>query len=684
MIQALQIALCSLPVVLAALVTLYPSLSFVRRAFSLSRKGLKCFVRGLGVATLIDLCARAIELETWQTDDGLFSRSKKLQLCFEKPEWASYNFFGGRMCEWSLHYATGSVTGQSVLFIIQAVLAIILVVGQWHPRKIAFALYILTDSLHNFVRLSHGGVGAGFINMALFWAWQLPLPVSPVSKKTLSKDREDNDKDDHEQLDAHEQPIFTPATCGFVLSICMIYWDCVIARLENPTESAWLDGSALIRALLLSRYRTARWFVFKLENVPAVVFQVGTYISLFMEMICPFALLIPGHPRTMAVISLACLFLGIFMLMALGADTLLCSVTLLPFLFSERLIFITATKQKQESSSDFNSEQPRHRRRSNKSTPSKKTHRHRSRRSTTPLPSSSPIRKIRSDDGNNKRTSFTAVLLLACSTTFALFSLWINVATHVCSSSVTVGKLVPGCDALQEKNGWLSLLWASPLSHGPWQMFSGIEKYPDWRMLSLVSDGAFNNKDGVYLAPKVPDECTQPGVDDGLTCLLNIEGVRNVAAAASNGADGQHRMTIGEHILRTNDVPSRDSFASFWWQDFWETVYFLDGGVLESYYMSADFHCRQSRATTNLAMAAENAAVKVQDVRRYYFILMLQKGSSDQPADWTSDWIFTSCECGKCGKEDQHSRVNVEGLPYSRMNKYLGSKLQELYSYKHK
>ena len=566
------------------------------------------------------------------------------------------------MCEWSLHYATGSMVGQSVLLAIHAVLAMLLIVGQRHPRKIAFALYILTDSLHNFVRLSHGGVGPGFLSMALFWAWQLPLPV-------------DKDKDDLEL--EHEQPIFTPATCGFVLSICMVYWDCVIARLEHPTDSAWLDGSALIRALLLSRFRTARWFVFKLEYVPVFLFQVGTYFALLLEIICPVALLIPGRPRTIAVISLACLFLGIFLLMALGADTLLCSVTLLPFLFSERFIF-TATKQKKrkESSIDFNSERPRRRRSrsSNKSTPSKTPHHHRSRRSTTPLPSS-PSPRLRKIRNNNKRPSSFTALLLTCSTTFALFSLWLNVATHVCSSSVTVGKLVPGCDALQEKNGWLSLLWASPFSHGPWQMFSGIEKYPDWRMLSLVSDGGGggNNEDGSYLAPTVPDECTQPGVDDGLACLLNIGGVRNVAADAKNdgAADGQNIMTIGQHILRTDDVPSRDSFASFWWQDFWETVYFLDGGMLESYYMSADFHCRQSRATKN----------KQDVVQRYYFILMLQKGNpSGDAADWTCDWTFTSCECGKCGKDDQHSRVNVEGLPYSRMNKFLGSKLQELYS----
>ena len=80
MIQLLQITLCSLPVILAALVTLYPSFSFVRRAFSLSRKGLNQFRIGLGVATLIDIYARANELETWHTDDGLFSRSKKWQI----------------------------------------------------------------------------------------------------------------------------------------------------------------------------------------------------------------------------------------------------------------------------------------------------------------------------------------------------------------------------------------------------------------------------------------------------------------------------------------------------------------------------------------------------------------------------------------------------------------------------
>ena len=44
--------------------------------------------------------SRAAELETWHADDGIFSRRKKLQLCLEdRKEWATTDFFGGRMCE---------------------------------------------------------------------------------------------------------------------------------------------------------------------------------------------------------------------------------------------------------------------------------------------------------------------------------------------------------------------------------------------------------------------------------------------------------------------------------------------------------------------------------------------------------------------------------------------------------
>ena len=188
---------------------------------------------------------------------------------------------------------------------------------------------------------------------------------------------------------------------------------------------------------------------------------------------------------------------------------------------------------------------------------------------------------------------------------------------------------MPGCQASVERGGWLPRLWASPLSHGPWKMFSGIENYRDWRLLSLMSDGS----DAVTVAP---DTCLSEE-EQGLNCLLNIGGLINLGAPASHG--NNQSGTIGDHIARTNKVPAQDSFASFWWQDFWETVYFLDGGLEEAYVMAADFHCRQR-------LAAASASD-----RRYYFVLMVQKGDpKGDPLQWTSDWAILSCKCGLCGK----------------------------------
>ena len=546
MVVTIQGVLLFVPVFLALLITTVVSTSsslstavspYIRHAFSLSRRGLSWFRVACGFAILLDIATRFTEIDVWNSDDGLVSREKKLQLCSQEsrsrsgqPPWAT-------TCNWSIHMATGSHTGQTLLLLIHSTLAIMLIIG-WRARETALILYLYTESLHNFARFSTGGVGDDFLKVSLFWAWQLPIEVNEGwrSRRREEKVSSSNYQDHTVHVD---EMVFTPATCCFVLTICIIYWDCVVARMDHPTHSAWLDGTALRRAVTLSRYRTANYYVIHLDNIPIWLFQIGTWGALFMEAICPFLLLTRGKYRNFAVTCFATLFLGIYVLMDLGQYSFLCSISLVPFLFSYsdgdcdggggggddsdgddgKKKATAATTQKKKVSTRAKSK---------------------GRKSSKKKEVISPAKKASAKKASNPvlKSILKSVLLI-----FALSSLWIGVATHVCYSSTTFAAAIPGCVAAQSI---LPTLWTTPLSHGPWRIFSGFENYRDWRLLQLMSN-ATTDVDPL-------DPCRQQKQQhDVYTCLLAIgqqEKLVSLVPHASNLVVETPR-TLSDHIQNT-------------------------------------------------------------------------------------------------------------------------------------
>jgi hypothetical protein len=580
-VRGVQALLLAIPVLLALCATVGVGSRWMRWSFGLSRRALCLFRVSLGVAALLDIAHRAGEVGVWLTDDGVFGRTRKLQLCLEeRPGWALVDHYGGRACEWSLHMMSGTWRGQSLLLALQALLALLLIVGVRHSQACAFALFLMTDSLHNFVRLSHGGVGPGFLNFALFWAWQLPLTRTGASR-------------------GGDEAFYSPATVGFVLCTCIIYWDCVVARIDSPDRSAWLDGTALARAMLLSRYRTSRGLAMT-QLVPAWVLRLGTRAALVAEAVSPFFLLIP-RLRAAAVAILASIFIGIFMFMALGVDTLLCAVTFFPFLCSGGAVA----------------------------------------RGGVPAVDGEGNEEGRTEEageGTCDGAGAMAARLARCGMgLLATCAMWIAVGTHVCTSSAMLGDN----EACRAARPWLAEAWASPLTHGPWQMFAGIESYQDWRLLQLVSNST---------ASDAAPDCAKNG-NSTKACIFGVRGLRSVV--------DEHRVgTLQEHVLWTDEVPVRDSFRSFWWQDFWETSFFLDGGMEEAYYMSAAFYCRTTPGA-----------------RRYYLLAMVHQDHMGDPAAWTSRFDLYTCPCGNCGKQGDHTVFALGDQPFSALNGFLAQHL---------
>jgi hypothetical protein len=273
-VRSVQVVLLAGPVLLAICATIGASRRRLRSAFGLSRRALVVFRVGLGVTALLDLCSRASEASVWLADDGMLSRKDKLQLCMERPEWANSGLFGGRACGWSLYMASGTPSGQSLLMALQALLAVLLVLGV-RARACAFALMVLTDSLHN-SWLSHGGVGARFHKLALFWAWQLPLTLDDCALSSRDENTARRAVVDARRIITSSTSkrggggggrcevtefVCSPASAGFVLSVMMIFWDCVVSVGRPPTApftsaSSTTKHGALLQPLPALTLRT--------------------------------------------------------------------------------------------------------------------------------------------------------------------------------------------------------------------------------------------------------------------------------------------------------------------------------------------------------------------------------------------------------------------------------------------
>jgi len=711
MVVTIQGVLLFVPVFLALLITTVVSTSsslstavspYIRHSFSLSRRGLSWFRVACGFAILLDIATRFTEIDVWNSDDGLVSREKKLQLCSQEssqPTWAT-------TCNWSIHMATGSHTGQTLLLLIHSTLAIMLIIG-WRARETALILYLYTESLHNFARFSTGSVGGDFLKVSLFWAWQLPIEVNEGRRSRRSRRsrmREEKVSSSNYQ-DHTDEMVFTPATCCFVLTFCIIYWDCVVARMDHPTHSAWLDGTALRRAVTLSRYRTANYYVVHLDNIPNWLFQIGTWGALFMEAICPFLLLTRGKFRNIAVTCFATLFLGIYVLMDLGQYSFLCSISLVPFLFSSPIFDDGDGDSDGDSDGggdgdcdggggggdDSDSDDGKKKataattQKKKVSTRAKSKGRKSSKKKEVTSPAKKASAKKARDDGdmtppplwlphNHARNPVLKSILKSVLLIFALSSLWIGVATHVCYSSATFAAAIPGCAAAQSI---LPTVWTTPLSHGPWRIFSGFENYRDWRLLQLMSN-ATTDVDPL-------DPCRQQKQQhDVYTCLLAIgqqEKLVSLVPHASNLVVETPR-TLSDHIQNTALVPAKDSFESFWWQNYWETMYFLDGAIEKAYSAAASFHCRRSSIRSSTSAASATSGPVVLPKQRFYLLLMMQQGEGTSQFCHVS---LASCECGKCQPQDEggeHSMLHVSNIPLKQMNLPLSQYLLDISSKK--
>jgi Vitamin K-dependent gamma-carboxylase len=255
----------------------------------------------LGGLLFLDLFLRAGDLTAHYTDAGVLPRSD-----FRLEAW---DFL------WSFHTLSGSATFVGVLLVVQAAVALALVVG-FRTFWATLASAVLLISLHGRNPLLRDGQD-DLLRVLLVWGCLLPWGARWSVDRLRGQVW-------HPLTGVSGDLVLGPATVGWVLQLLAVYWVSAVAKLESPW---WTSGQALGLAFSIGRYETVlgQW----LRGFPSVC-VVGTYAVLGFEGLGPFLLFLSGRWRSaralvvgafiaLHLVLAALLRLGLFPVVAIAA-----------------------------------------------------------------------------------------------------------------------------------------------------------------------------------------------------------------------------------------------------------------------------------------------------------------------------------------------------------------------------
>ncbi|MEC8862559.1 MAG: HTTM domain-containing protein, partial [Planctomycetota bacterium] len=212
------------------------SATVLQRIFGLDTRSLAIFRIVVGVLILIDLYERSLYLTDFYTDDGFLTRALlhddlghlKPPVEDEIPSTMPWPF-------WSFHLLSGDVWVAQMLFGLQALLAILLIIG-WKTRLLTVLNWLLLISLHarNPIVLNSGDT---ILRMMLFWGIFLPLGRHWSFDRWRKK-----------ATQASASSVVSVASAAFIIQLCTMYWFTGWAKM-NPT---WLKGEAIHNVLNLN------------------------------------------------------------------------------------------------------------------------------------------------------------------------------------------------------------------------------------------------------------------------------------------------------------------------------------------------------------------------------------------------------------------------------------------------
>jgi hypothetical protein len=220
---------------------------------------------GIAISLLVDLWMRARDLEAHYSDNGIFPLSMIDGATFP-------SFF--HMSDLSIHVLSGAVWYQAVLFIIEAALAVLLLVG-YHTRIVTVGSWLLLVSMHTRNPLVMTG-GDTLLRMLVFWGMFLPLGARYSIDSALNV-----------SLSKRRTRIADAASFAMMVQVLCMYF--MSGLLKN--HDMWhVDGSAVYYALCLDMLttRTGQYLL----DFPMLLRGL-TFFTLFLELAAPAVVFMP-------------------------------------------------------------------------------------------------------------------------------------------------------------------------------------------------------------------------------------------------------------------------------------------------------------------------------------------------------------------------------------------------------
>jgi len=272
-------------------------------------RSLAVFRIGVAAFTLWDLLSRSFDLTAHYTDAGVLPRVATLFYYAGSPvydAWSPTNL--------SVHMLTGTRFGIGIIFLFQAIAALLLLVG-YRTRLMTFICWFLLASLQarNPLVLS---VGDDVLRVLLFFAIFLPLGMHYSIDSALNSGRA-----------VLSEVYVSAATATYYLQFVCIYFFAALLK----TGPEWrVNGTALYYAFNFDQF--AQPFAKTLLSYPGML-RILTFAAWLLELIGPFVLLIPlAAAKLVGVLLFAVLQIGIGATLALGHNPWVNCIVLLPFL----------------------------------------------------------------------------------------------------------------------------------------------------------------------------------------------------------------------------------------------------------------------------------------------------------------------------------------------------------------
>jgi hypothetical protein len=273
--------------------------------FSLDLRSLALMRIGMGLWILVDLLIRLPDIAKFHSSDSYVPIS-----LLPSPHYMSSHF--------GLYRYFDTLVSVEALFVVQAVLAIALILGFWTRLTAIVSWWLLVCLQHRTPLLLDGG-DIHFKIMMLFSCF---LPLGEVWSLDARRKLRDLSTDEERPRFAIQNAV----TAGWTLQLCIFYFFAAVLK----SDPEWrVQGDALFYTLSIEQFATE--FARTLTDYPGLL-RFLSFGALFIEFTAPLFFVFPiwnGLSRSIGIFLVLALHSGIALTLHLGLFMPACFVVLL-------------------------------------------------------------------------------------------------------------------------------------------------------------------------------------------------------------------------------------------------------------------------------------------------------------------------------------------------------------------